>query len=71
MVGEIMSKTTKEFLRVKSKKKGGLFRIVRVRKTKREKQEHKFDVLGYCKVCGEHALENLMNKTCKGRRNNG
>lgn len=26
--------------------------------------KHKFDVMGYCKVCGEHALKNLSGKNC-------
>lgn len=36
--------------------------------SKKEIKKHEFDVMGYCKICGDHALENLMNKTCKGHK---
>lgn len=34
---------------------------------KETKQTHKFDATGYCKVCGIHALNNVMYKICAGR----
>ena len=35
-------------------------------KSEKENKKCKFDVMGYCKICGIHALKNLDQNYCKG-----